>query len=223
MNLSLYFVADPSVCGGRDIGDVVIAALKGGVTMVQLRNKSGHMPEIYAQAGMLSELCRAADGPFLVNDHIEVAQAVDADGVHLGQGDANPEEARRILGDDAIIGQTAYNEEQIEALSPVVDYIGTGPFYPTKTDKGKPVLGPQEFARLAALSPVPVVGIGGITPENAAPVIESGAAGVAMMRSISEAADPEAAARDLLNSVTLRLDRRVCDDNTKRSFARGEG
>lgn len=200
--LSVYFVADPSVCAGRDVADVVMAALRGGVTMVQLRNKSAHMSEIYAQAGMLAELCRAQGVPFLVNDYIEVAQASGADGVHLGQDDANPEEARRVLGDAAIIGQTAYNAEHIAALSPVVDYIGTGPFYATKTEKGKPVLGAEGFARLAALSLVKMVGIGGITPGNAAAVIGAGANGIAMMRSISEADDPEAAARALVDIVS---------------------
>ena len=105
------------------------------------------------------------------------------------------------MGADAIIGQTAFTEAHIAAVDPaIVDYIGTGPFYPTQTDKGKPVLGAEAFAELVALSPVPVVGVGGITPSNAAAVIDAGADGVAMMRSISEADDISAAVQAFKNS-----------------------
>lgn len=196
-DLSVYFVADPSCCAGRDIAGVVMDAVRGGVTMVQYRNKSDNMPEIHAQAAMIAELLKDSDVPFLINDHIDVAFAVEADGVHLGQGDASPATAREKLGSQAIIGQTAFTSEHMQAIDPqVVDYVGTGPFYPTQTDKGKPVLGAEEFAALVKLSPVPVVGIGGITAGNAAAVIDAGAHGVAMMRAISEAESPEAAAQE---------------------------
>lgn len=194
-DLSIYFVADPHECGGRDIADVVLAAVRGGVTMVQLRNKSDPKPVIAAQAAMLAELLRPLGVPFLVNDHVEIAHDVEASGAHIGQGDMSPAEARRILGADAILGLTAFSEAHIGAVDPaVVDYIGTGPFFPTKTDKGKPVLGAERFAELIVLSPVPVVGIGGITASNAHEVMAAGANGVAMMRSISMADNPEIAA-----------------------------
>ena len=194
-DLSVYFVADPSCCGGRDIVDVVMMAIQGGVTMVQYRNKHDPMNDILAEAAMLKEWM-PENVPLIINDHIDAAQAVGADGVHLGQGDASPEEARAKLGSSAIVGQTAFTPEHMAAIDPaIVDYVGTGPFYETKTDKGKPVLGAEKFSELVKLSPVPVVGIGGITPENAKAVIEAGADGVAMMRSISEADNVEAAAR----------------------------
>lgn len=193
-DLSIYFVADPACCGERDIVDVVMQAAQAGVTMIQYRDKSGDMAQIAANAAMLSELVKPFGIPFLINDHVDVAQAVDADGVHIGQGDCDPAEARAKLGLEAIIGLTAFTEEHIAAVDPmVVDYIGMGPFYPTQTDKGKPVLGAEKFTALIEQSPVPVVGIGGITPDNAAEVINAGAAGVAMMRSISEADDIAAA------------------------------
>lgn len=196
-DLSVYFVADPSCCAGRDVAGVVMGAVRGGVTMVQYRNKSGNMPEIHAQSALIAELLKDTDVSFLINDHIEVAFAAEADGVHLGQGDATPEKAREKLGPTAIIGQTAFTAAHMAAIDPqIVDYVGTGPFYPTQTDKGKPVLGAEEFAALVKLSPVPVVGIGGITPDNAAAVIDAGAHGVAMMRAISEADSPEAAAKE---------------------------
>ncbi len=195
-DLSVYLVVDPSLCAGRDVSAVVMAAVRGGVSMVQYRNKSGDMPVILAEAGMLAELLRSENIPFLVNDYVDVAFAVGADGVHLGQGDISPETARARLGDDAIIGQTAFTPAHMAAVDPlVVDYVGTGPFYETLTDKGKPVLGAAGFAALVALSPVPVVGIGGIRPDNAQAVLAAGADGVAMMRSVSAADDVEGASR----------------------------
>jgi len=193
-DLSIYFVADPACCAGRSVVDVVIEAAKAGVTMVQYRDKSGDMAKISANAALLAELLKDYNIPLLINDYVDVAVAASADGVHLGQGDSDPKEARVKLGFDAIIGQTAFTRGHIEAVDDtVVDYIGTGPFYATQTDKGKPVLGAEQFSMLAALSKVPVVGIGGITSLNAQAVIDAGADGVAMMRSISEADDIGAA------------------------------
>jgi len=150
--------------------DVVMAAAEAGVTMVQYRDKSCDMATISANVAMLAEMLKPYKIPLLVNDYVDVAVAASADGVHLGQGDVCPKEARAKLGFDA----------------------------PTKTDKGKPVLGIEQFSVLAAISSVPVVGIGGVTADNAVPVIEAGADGVAMMRSISEADDVEAAVRAFL-------------------------
>jgi len=193
---ALYFVADPDCCAGRDVVDVVMAAVQGGVTAVQLRNKTNPKTIVAVQAAMLAELLKPLGVTFIVNDYPDIARDADADGVHIGQGDLNPQEARRIIGSDKILGLTAFAPQQIEAIDPaIVDYIGTGPVYPTKTDKGKPVLGVEKFAELVKLSPVPVIGIGGITPENYMPVMQAGASGVAMMRSISEASDIEGAAR----------------------------
>lgn len=203
LDLSVYFVADPSCCAGRDVAGVVMDAVRGGVTMVQYRNKSGNMPEIHAQAALLSELLKAEGIPFLINDHIDVAFAVEADGVHLGQGDASAHDAREKLGSAALIGVTAFTPEHMAAIdAAVVDYVGTGPFYPTQTDKGKPVLGAEKFAELVKLSPVPVVGIGGITAGNALAVIDAGAHGVAMMRAISAADDVTAAAKAFVKVVS---------------------
>lgn len=195
-DLSIYFVADPHACGGRDIADVVMAAAQGGVSMVQLRNKVDPKPLVAAQAAMLCELLKSYNIPFLVNDYVDIARDAGADGAHIGQGDISPVEARKILGEDAILGLTAFTRDHISAVDPaLVDYIGTGPFFPTQTDKGKPVLGAENFAALIKNSLVPVVGIGGITTDNAQQVLDAGADGVAMMRSISAADDPCEAAR----------------------------
>jgi len=157
-DLSVYFILDPSLCGGRDIVDVALAAAGGGVTMVQLRNK--------------------------VDDASIVAKA------------------RSIIGDDKILGLTAFTRAHYDAIDVgVVDYVGTGPVFPTLTDKGKPVLGVQGFADLIVHAPVSVVGIGGITPDSAPDIIGAGGQGVAMMRAVSGAEDVELAARAFVREV----------------------
>jgi len=179
-----------------------MAAARGGVTVVQLRNKIDPKPLVAAQAAMLCELLKPYNIPFLVNDYVDIARDVGADGAHIGQGDITPAEARKILGEDAILGLTAFTEEQIGAVDPaVIDYIGTGPFFPTQTDKGKPVLGAEKFAALIKSSPVPVVGIGGITVDNAEQVLDAGANGLAMMRAISAADDPCEAAQEFAKLI----------------------
>lgn len=212
-DFSVYFILDPSLCAGRDILDVTQAALEGGITLLQYRDKRPvDDPEIrqdmLGAVRALKGLAERHHVPLLVNDHIEIALEAGADGVHLGQGDRSPAQARALLGNRAIIGQTAYTQGHFKAIkadpAQCVDYAGTGPFYETKTRKGKPLLGTSDaaaFRALVEISSVPVVGIGGITPDNAAPVIKAGAAGVAMMRAISEAPDPARAARTFINVV----------------------
>lgn len=207
-DLSVYFVLDPALCKGRDAAAVAEAALVGGVTFMQLRDKSEDSESQLYMAEKIVKLCRAANVPLLINDHVDIALKSKADGAHLGQGDMPPETARKLLGAERLIGWTAFTEDHFKKINPkIVDYVGTGPFYATKTDKGKPVLGSEKFAAVIKNSPVPVVGIGGITPENAGAVIKAGADGVAMMRSISEAPDPEFAARMIKAAVeTARLE-----------------
>lgn len=198
-NPALYFILDPACCAGRDVLDVARAAVEAGVTLLQYRDKTSPRDVILRNAKVLGEICARACVPLLINDHVEIALLAGADGVHIGQGDMSPAQARDMLGPEAILGLTAFTEDHIRSVDPaIVDYIGTGPVYPTQTDKGKPVLGVQRFADLVKLSPVPVVGIGGITSENAFPVLEAGAAGVAVMRAIGEAADVKAAVESFL-------------------------
>ncbi len=201
-DLSVYFIADSSVCGGRRFSDVVVAAVRGGATMVQLRNKVDGLDVVAAQAREIRAVLAESGVPFVVNDHVGLAVAVGADGVHIGQGDMDAAAAREIIGDEMILGVTAFTRAHFAALDPaIVDYAGTGPFYTTLTKPDKAVLGAEGFALLAKDSPVPVVGIGGITPDNAGAVIRAGASGVAMMRAVSEADDPAAAAGAFVRSV----------------------
>ena len=198
LDLSLYFIADPATCGKKRIEDVVEAAIKGGATIVQYRNKSDDLEHIYHEATLLRDICDDLNTPFIVNDHVEIARNIFADGVHIGQGDSDVTEARDMLGPNAIIGLTAFTPDHIKAIDPdIVDYIGTGPVYPTLTDKGKPILGLEGFAQLAAQSPVPVVAIGGINANNAEELKDKGAAGIAVMRSIAGADNPREAAKGL--------------------------
>lgn len=201
-DLSIYFIADSSVCAGRLVEDVVAAAVKGGATMVQLRNKMCTRDIVADEARRVQNVLADSGVAFIINDHVELAAEIGADGVHIGQEDMSAEEARRIIGVDMILGLTAFTHTHYDVLDPeIIDYVGTGPFYTTLTKPDKPVLGADGFAQLAKNSPVPVVGIGGITPENTCDVIAAGAQGVAMMRAVSETPDPEAAARCFVKAV----------------------
>ncbi len=201
-DLSVYFIADPHCCGGRAIEDVVLAAIRGGATMIQLRNKVDTPKIVKAQASSLKSLLGNLSVPFILNDYVDLAAEIGADGVHIGQDDMSAQEARKIIGNDRILGVTAFTADHYAAIQPeITDYVGTGPFFATQTKPDKPVLGADGFRKLASLAPVPVVGIGGITPDNAAQVIKCGANGVAMMRAISEADDPKIAASRFVLAV----------------------
>ncbi|MCK5284613.1 MAG: thiamine phosphate synthase [Alphaproteobacteria bacterium] len=197
---SVYFILDPSVCAGRNYIDVAYDAVRGGVSMLQLRYKCDDKYDVIHHANNLKQMLFEFHVPFIVNDYVDVALEVDADGVHLGQDDMSPQEARRILGEDKIIGLTAFDSAHFDVLDClIVDYVGTGPIHPTLTKPDKAVLGLSGFAELLDCSSVPVVAIGGITPENAADIVSAGADGVAMMRGISEADNVEQAAYKFLN------------------------
>lgn len=208
-DLSVYFIADPDACLGRSVVDVVEQAVAGGATMVQLRNKQGNITEFLAQAKELKK--RLGNRvPLVINDRVDVALAANADGVHLGQEDFPPAEARRMIGPDKIIGVTAFTPEHFKAIDPrVVDYAGAGPYFPTFAKPGKPVLGPENFRALVAISPVPVVAIGGITAVDVPGILRNGAAGVAMMRAISKSMDPAQAARDFVAGFQPKAHRKA--------------
>lgn len=197
--LSLYLVADPDHCPG-DLPAAVARAIDGGVTCVQLRAKSLPDREQLALARRLRSICSAASVPFLVNDRLDIAILAEADGVHLGVDDVPPPDVRRIAPPGFLIGFSPETDEQIASVDPgVVDYLGVGPVFGTSTkgDAG-PAIGVERFAARCAASPVPVVGIGGITAANASTVRGAGAAGVAVVSAILAANDPAAAAEALL-------------------------
>lgn len=197
--LRLYLVTDRPLSLGRDIAWVVEASVRGGATMVQLREKEIDTREFIALARRLQPILRAAGVPLIINDRVDVALAVDADGVHIGQSDMPYEIARRLLGPDKIIGLSVENmDEVLEANSLDVDYIGVSPVYSTatKTDTAPP-FGLDGLKRAVELSAHPTVAIGGMNARTAADALATGVDGIAVVSAICSAPDPREAARYL--------------------------
>lgn len=202
-DLSVYLVTDRLLSRGRELVDVVLSAVRGGATVVQLREKEGSARETLELGRALLERLRPLGVPLIVNDRVDLALALGADGVHVGQGDLPPEVARRLLGPEALVGLSITGAGDLPTLDPaVVDYAGVGPIFPTGTKAdATPALGLEELARLRRLLRVPVVAIGGITANNAADVIAAGADGVSVVSAICSADDCEVAASALVKAV----------------------
>jgi len=202
-DLSLYLVTDRKLCGERSLADVVGLAVQGGVSLVQLREKSLSFRDMVALGRALKALLAPHGVPLIINDRVDVALAVEADGAHLGQSDMPAELARQLLGPAALIGLSLERLDQLsEAEGLDVDYYGVSPIHatPTKTDTG-PGWGLDGLHSLRAATARPLVGIGGIDVSNAAQVIRAGANGVAVVSAICAAPDPEAASRALFQAV----------------------
>lgn len=184
------------VCDAR--GDEFLeAALRGGVEIVQLRVKESPPEAIEAAARRVRRRCRDHRALFIVNDHAELAAEVDADGVHLGQDDMSPVEARQIVGPTRLIGLSTHTSNQIDAAGRLpVDYIGVGPVNETPTKPGRAAVGLELVRYAAARAQLPFFAIGGISGANARAVREAGAARIAVVRALTEASNPEATARE---------------------------
>lgn len=178
--------------------EMVEAALKGGVAAVQYREKTGDIALRHEQASELLPLCHRYDAPLIINDDLRLADLTGADGVHLGREDASLREARLILGPGKIIGASCYQslERAQQAQQAGADYVAFGSFYPSPT-KPDAVNAPLQLLRDAGALSVPMVAIGGITLDNATPLIEAGADAIAVITALFEAPDIEAAAREL--------------------------
>ncbi len=203
MELLLYLVADPAHSADRPFLQVVAAALSGGVVAVQLRDKHASARKLLMVGEEMRRIAHSQSASFFVNDRPDVALALEADGVHVGPEDLPPVEARRLLPRPRLLGVSAGNlQEALSAQEFGADYLGVGPVFPTltKPDAGEPV-GLETLAKIAASVRIPVVGIGGITVENAASVVGAGCAGVAVVSALMGAADPEQAARALRERV----------------------
>jgi thiamine-phosphate pyrophosphorylase len=199
---TLYLVTNPELARGRVLADVVAAAVRGGVTLVQLRDKHADGRALLEQAVMLKAVLGPQGIPLLVNDRVDVAHAADA-GCHVGQTDLPPVAARAILGPDAILGVSVDAVDQARAIDPeLVDYVAYGPFAATmtKADAGRPI-GPDGLAAIRKLRLLPLVAIGGIDAQNVAAAVRAGADGVAVVSAIMTAADPEGAARELRAAI----------------------
>jgi len=203
LDLSLYLIAGPKAVGCRDLLAVVAAAVRGGVSLVQLRDKTASDAAMTEQARALKALLTPLGVPLIVNDRLDVALAAEADGLHLGQEDVAPARARAVLGPGGILGVSAGDAEEAKIADPaLVDYVGVGPVYPTgsKADAGD-AIGLDGVQALRALLDLPMVAIGGIAEANASAVMACGVQGVAVVSSICGAADPEAAARALRRRI----------------------
>ncbi len=208
---TLYALTDEG--GGHSHLEVARQAIAGGATAIQFRDKKVDAREFVEVARSVRELAREAGIPFIVNDRVDVALAVEADGVHVGQHDIPAGIARRLLGPDKIVGLSATNVQQaLEAEKEgVVDYLGVGPIFPFPTVIKPDASPPMELERLAEIArsvSIPIVGIGGIEAGNAEAVIEAGADGVAVVHAVAWAEDVAGAARELLAIVTEALARR---------------
>jgi thiamine-phosphate pyrophosphorylase len=193
----LYFVCDAQPRGG-DLEPLLRAALGGGVDIVQLREKQLPRREIELAALTFRRLCDTYSALFIVNDDPELAQACNADGVHVGQDDTPVAEARELLGPEAIVGLSTHSEEQLAASAEApVDYTSVGPVWETPTKEGRPGVGLELVSHAAQSAPHPFFAIGGIDPSNAAQVVEAGARRLGVVRAIRDADAPAAAAEAL--------------------------
>lgn len=203
MDLSLYLVTRRGSLGIEEFLTIIHAAVSGGVTVVQLREKEASAREIISLGKRLIVLLKPLGIPLIINDRVDVAHAIGADGVHLGQSDLNVAEARAILGKKAMIGISVESLQQSEkAIVEDVDYLAASPIFhtKTKTDCAEP-WGLNGLKQLCIATEYPVVAIGGINETNVREVMDCGAAGVALVSSIFDASCPKTAARTMIQRM----------------------
>ena len=188
---SLYIILDPSVCPARPLVEVLTVAAEAGAPLFQYRNKTASMKEAYGEALALRQAAAKAGVLFIVNDRCDLALAVDADGVHLGQGDLPLDLARRVMGPDKLIGISTHNLDQVRGASAgKPDYLGFGPiFTPGSKQDHDPVVGLEGLRAMRRLTSLPVFAIGGIQIDQAGEVMRAGANGVAVVSAILKAPD----------------------------------
>jgi thiamine-phosphate pyrophosphorylase len=197
----LYFVCEARP-HGRDPEALLRAALSGGAGMIELRDREHPRNAVERSGRTFRRLADTYGALFIVNDDPHLAVELRADGVHLGQDDMDPSEARQIVGPDAIIGLSTHSREQIESAAPApVDYISVGPIWETPTKAGRPATGLELIRTAAAVAGAPWFAIGGIDAANVEQVVEAGAERICAVRAIRNAKDPHAAARTLFVAV----------------------
>jgi thiamine-phosphate pyrophosphorylase len=205
-DLSLYLVAGRPALSGKDLIATVRAAVEGGATIVQIRDPKAETGQLIADTRALKDMLKPLGVPLIVNDRIDVAKAAGADGVHLGQDDMRARDVRRELGDDFLIGLSVGNPVEFDHSKDdlaFVDYLGVGPIRATgtKSDAGA-AIGVEGFAKVRALTALPIVAIGGLAAGDAAPLVRAGAQGIAVVSAICGADDAKAAAYGLLKEIS---------------------
>ncbi len=202
MDPRLYVILDRVAARGRDLLTILDGTLAGGCRLVQLREKEWPSGRLLPVAERLRDRCRQAGATFIVNDRVDLALAVDADGVHLGQDDLPPAAARALLRRGMILGLSTHSVEQARAARAAgADYVAVGSMFPTGTKPDFQLVGPELVGKLRGEIGVPLIGIGGITHDNVAQVIRAGADGVAVISAVCAAPEPEAATRRLLDLI----------------------
>jgi len=202
-DLSLYLVLDPILCADFGMVETARAAVAGGATIVQLRDKHASTAAMIDTGLALKRALAGSKARLIVNDDVEAAIAVGADGLHIGQEDLDADTARRMIGPEMILGLSVETEALASAVdAEIVDYVGVGPVFatPTKPDHKQPI-GFDGLARIIRLCPVPVVAIGGLKAEHTADVLSAGADGLAVVSAICGKADPIAATALIAEAV----------------------
>ena len=202
MDPSLYVILDRAAAGGRDLFEILGAAIAGGARMVQLREKTWPSGQLLPLAERLRTRCQQSGVTFVMNDRVDLAVVLEADGVHLGQDDLPPRLARPLLRPGMILGVSTHSVEQARrAQADGADYVAVGAMFPTQTKPDFDLVGPALVRAIRPEIHVPLVGIGGITPQNAGDVIRAGADGVAVISAVCAAPDPAAASADFLDAI----------------------
>jgi thiamine-phosphate pyrophosphorylase len=185
------------VCDDRS-DEFLNAALSGGVDIVQLRLKDGSDAEILGAARRFALACRRHGALFILNDRPDLVRAAAADGVHVGQDDVSPARARQLVGEERLVGLSTHSPAQVDAAGDLpVDYIGVGPVHATPTKPGRPAVGLELVRHAATAARVPFFAIGGISAANASAVSAAGASRIAVVRALTDAADPRSSAAEL--------------------------
>jgi thiamine-phosphate pyrophosphorylase len=202
LKIHLYIIADKKICGHRNIQDVVIGAIEGGANMIQYRDKESSDREFLELASVLQNICQNRKTLFIINDRVDIAAYLEADGVHLGQDDLPLQVARRILGPDKIIGISTTNIDQAkEAEKQGADYVGIGPIFDTSTKKIDKPVGLEIIKQAKKHLKIPFFPIGGINLKNLDQVIDAGCARMAVGSAVICADNVETATRNLVEKI----------------------
>ena len=199
LDLSLYLVTDKSDDVEKFL-KTIEEAIKGGTTVVQIREKTAETLDFYNLALKVKEITKKYNVPLIINDRVEVALAIDADGVHVGQSDMPCDVTRKLIGEDKILGVSAATiEEAKKAQMDGADYIGTGAVFPTQTKDDAPKITKNDLKEIVESIDIPVVAIGGITLENAHELTDTGIAGLSVVSAIMSSDNPKKSSQELLN------------------------
>ncbi|WP_457635991.1 thiamine phosphate synthase [Persephonella sp.] len=185
LKLSLYVITDEKLLEGKNIAEAVKEAILGGADIIQYRAKQKSSRQMYQEATIIKKVCDKYRIPFIINDRVDIALSVDADGVHVGQEDLDVEVVRRLIGFDKIVGLSTKNLKQVEEANRLpVDYIGFGSIFPTETKKDAKVSGLDQLKKAVELSIQPVVAVGGINEQNIQSVLDTGCENVAVVSAV---------------------------------------